>query len=240
MKPKENTALCCDCMEYMRTIPDKSFDLAICDPPYFSGPERRMFYGPMISKNGVKRLYAKADEWHVPTEEYFREVERVAKRYIIWGCNYYAHEFAPGRIVWDKCNGQSSFSDCELAATNLFGSVRLFRYMWNGMCQGKSIAEGWIQQGNKSRNEKRIHPTQKPVALYGWLLQNFARKGWRILDTHLGSGSSRIAAHRLGLDFVGCEIDAAFHSLQERRFMKECLGQTIAGPKIITQQTLFP
>lgn len=135
-----------------------------------------------------------------------------------WGCNYFDYHFAPGRIVWDKCNEGSSFSDCEIAATNCHDSVRLFRYMWNGMMQGKSIAEGFIQQGNKALNEQRIHPTQKPVALYVWLLQKYAKPGDKILDTHLGSGSSRIAALELGLDFVGYEIDERYYEAQERRF----------------------
>lgn len=207
-----------DCMEYMRTLPDKAFDLAIADPPYFSGPERRGYYGCKVSPIGVKMDYPISPKWDVPTAEFFGELERVAKKYIVWGCNYFDYVFAPGRIVWDKCNGDSSFSDCEIAATNCHDSVRLFRYMWCGMMQGKSIAEGGTQQGNKALNEKRIHPTQKPVALYEWLIQKYAKPGWKLLDTHLGSGSSRIAAHDLGFDFVGCEIEPTYFQLQEERF----------------------
>lgn len=216
-----------DCLDFMRQLPADSFDLAICDPPYFSGPERRAFYGSRISSNGVRRIYHKSPAWQIPTAEYFQQLERVSRRYIIWGCNYFDHIFHSGRIVWDKCNGASSFSDCEIAATNLFSSVRLFRYMWNGMCQGLSIAEGHIQQGNKALNEVRIHPTQKPVALYGWMLMNFAKPRWKILDTHLGSGSSRIAAYRLGFDFTGCEIDPHYYQAAEERFQKEALGHLI-------------
>ncbi len=152
-------------MDVLKALPDKAFNLAIVDPPYYSGPERRQFYGCRESAIGVKRLYAKSEKWIVPGAEYFTELERVAQYYIVWGCNYFNHIFAPGRIVWDKCNGASSFSDCEIAATNLFSSVRLFPFMWNGMCQGKNMAEGRTMQGNKRLNEKRIHPTQKPVAL---------------------------------------------------------------------------
>ena len=126
-----------DCMGILRELPDKSFDLAIVDPPYYSGPEQREFYGRKVSNIGVKRLYAKSEKWKVPDSEYFRELERVSRYYIVWGCNYFDYHFAPGRIVWDKCNGKSSFSDCEIAATNLFLSVRLFPFMWSGMCQGK-------------------------------------------------------------------------------------------------------
>lgn len=214
----EQIALNTDCMAYMRTLPDKAFDLAIADPPYFSGPERRGYYGCKVSPIGVKRDYPISPKWDVPTAEFFGELERVAKKYIVWGCNYFDYVFAPGRIVWDKCNGDSSFSDCEIAATNCHDSVRLFRYMWCGMMQGKSIKDGGTQQGNKALNEKRIHPTQKPVALYEWLIQKYAKPGWKLLDTHLGSGSSRIAAHDLGFDFVGCEIEPTYFQLQEERF----------------------
>ena len=154
-----------DCMDGMKEFPDKYFDLAVVDPPYFTGPEKRGFYGRRVSPIGVKRVYRVSEEWKIPEKEYFDELIRVSKNQIIWGCNYFKYGFLPGRIVWDKCNGNSDFSDCEIAACSIHDSVRLFRYMWNGMMQGKSVNEGWIQQGNKKLNEKRIHPTQKPVAL---------------------------------------------------------------------------
>lgn len=207
-----------DCMEVMKDLPDKSFDLAIVDPPYFSGPERRGFYGRRISNIGVQRLYEKSETWQVPTAEYFNELQRVARYYIVWGCNYYDYIFAHGRIVWDKCNGASSFSDCEIAATNLIESVRLFPFMWNGMLQGKSISDGRTAQGNKKLNEKRIHPTQKPVALYGWLLRTFAKEGWNILDTHLGSGSIAIACQELGYSLFGIEKDEHYYHAAVNRF----------------------
>lgn len=111
-----------DCMDVLKDMPDNSFDLAIVDPPYFSGPERRQFYGSKESKIGVQRLYAKSEKWEVPDKEYFKELQRVSRYYIVWGCNYFDYIFSPGRIVWDKCNENSSFSDCEIAATNLFNS----------------------------------------------------------------------------------------------------------------------
>lgn len=209
-----------DCMEAMRQMLDKCFELAVVDPPYFSGPERRGYYGSKVSKIGVHRDYPISPQWKIPSPEYFRELERVSKCYIVWGCNYFNYPFPAGRIIWDKCNGSSSFSDCEIAATNCHDSVRLVRYMWNGMCQGKSINEGYIMQGNKSLNEKRIHPTQKPVALYAWIFSRYAKQGDRILDTHLGSGSSRIAAYDAGLDFIGFEIDQDYFEAQEERFMR--------------------
>ena len=207
-----------DCMEYMRSLPDKAFDLAVVDPPYFSGPERRGYYGNKVSSIGVHRDYPISPKWDVPKTPYFKELDRVAKKYIVWGCNYFYYHFPAGRIVWDKCNASSSFSDCEIAATNCHDSVRLFRFMWNGMCQGKSIVEGAVMQGDKRKNEKRIHPTQKPVALYEWIFSRYAKPGDKILDTHLGSGSSRIAAYDAGLDFVGCEIDSHYFEAQEERF----------------------
>lgn len=217
----ESMAYNMDCMQAMRDMPDKYFDIAIVDPPYFSGPERRGYYGRKVSKTGIERVnHPISNVWTVPGPEYFRELERVSKRYIVFGCNYYDYIFAPGRIVWDKCNGASTFSDCEIAATNFHDSVRLFRYMWNGMCQGKSIEEGNIMQGDKRKNEKRIHPTQKPVALYKWLISKYAKNGDKILDTHLGSGSSRIAAYDFGIDFIGYELDSETFERQERRFQE--------------------
>ena len=120
-------------MDYLPLFPDNYFDLAIVDPPYFSGPERREYYGRKISPIGVQRYYEPSEKWEVPGLGYFQELERVSKEQIVWGCNYFDYHFPPGRIVWDKCNGGSSFSDCEIASCSLHDSVRLFRYMWNGM-----------------------------------------------------------------------------------------------------------
>lgn len=196
-----------DCMDGMKGIADKYFDLAIVDPPYFSGPEKRGYYGRKVSPINVQRIYRKSESWDVPGKEYFDELFRVSKNQIIWGVNYFDYHFGPGRIVWDKVNSKSSFSDCEIAYCSLHDSVRLFRYMWNGMMQGKSIEEGHIQQGNKKLNEKRIHPTQKPVLLYKWLLMTYARPGDKILDTHVGSASSLIACKELGFEYLGFEKD---------------------------------
>ena len=122
-----------------------------------------------------------------------------------------------GRIVWDKVNFDNDFSDCEIAYCSMHDSVRLIRYMWNGMMQGKSLKEGHIQQGNKKLNERRIHPTQKPVLLYLWILQNYAEAGWKILDTHVGSGSSLIACEKEGYEYWGFEKDEEyFDETQER------------------------
>lgn len=113
-----------DCMEGMAQFPDGFFDLAVVDPPYFSGPERRGYYGSKVSKIGVYRDYPVSPAWEIPGRAYFDELRRVSKHYIVWGCNYFNYEFAPGRIVWDKCKKGTSFSDCELAATDIFNTVR--------------------------------------------------------------------------------------------------------------------
>ncbi len=210
-----------DCKIGMKEFPDKFFELAVVDPPFFSGPEKREYYGRQISPIGVKRYYKASDEWELPDEDYFNELFRVSKHQIIWGCNYFDYPFGPGRIVWDKCNGESSFSDCEIAYCSMHDSVRLFRYMWNGMFQGKSLTEGHIQQGNKKLNEKRIHPTQKPVNLYRWIIWKYIQSGWKILDTHTGSASSLIAYHEAGLPFVAFEKDKYMYGLSMERYRTE-------------------
>jgi len=208
-----------DCMDFMATKPDKSYNLAIVDPPYFSGPEKRQFYGQKISTKGVKRIdYPVMQQWDVPGKEYFDEVIRVSQNQIIWGCNYYDYHFGPGRIIWDKVNSDTSFSDCEIAYCSMHDSVRLFRYMWNGMCQGKSISEGHIMQGNKKLNEKRIHQTQKPVILYDWSLMQYAKPGDKILDTHGGSGSICISCDKAGYDLDWCEKDPVVFTKAIKRF----------------------
>lgn len=206
-----------DCMQGMKEFPDKYFDLAVVDPPYYSGQEKRRFYGRRENPIGVKSTYQVSETWTVPGPEYFMELMRVSVEQIVWGCNYFAWQFPPGRIVWDKCNGNTSFSDCEIASCSLHDSVRLYRYMWNGMLQGKSVEEGWIQQGNKALNEKRIHPTQKPVNLYRWIIRRYIKPGWRILDTHVGSASSLMAYEEEKLQYVGFEKDAVRYRAARKR-----------------------
>lgn len=207
-----------DCMDGMKEIPDKYFDLAIVDPPYFKGPNKRRFYGRKVNKLNIKRRdYFQIEDWEVPDKQYFKELLRVSKNQIIWGINYFNINLGPGRIIWDKVNGASSFSDCEIAYCSMHDSTKLFRYMWNGMCQGKSLNEGWIMQGNKKLNEKRIHPTQKPVLLYKWLLMKYAKPGDKILDTHVGSASSLIACHELGYEYLGFEKDKNVFTLASDR-----------------------
>jgi len=202
------TLLNIDCMEYMKTLPDKSFDLAIVDPPYFEEYGKKNYTGSDISTTGIKRQTSKINEWGVPDEKYFNQLLRVSKNQIIWGINYYAkHIDSVGRIVWDKKNDTSTFSKAEIASHSFGLRVDMFRFEWNGMLQG-----------DMKNKELRIHPTQKPVKLYDWLLANYAKKGDKILDTHLGSGSSAIAAHYGGFDFVGCELDSDYFKAAQERF----------------------
>ena len=183
-----------DCMEYMRTLPDKYFDLAVVDPPY----------GIKITKSGRLNKYNSSDEaWDnvPPSPEYFKELFRVSRKQIIWGGNYFNLPPTKCFLIWDKQQPEEvSFSSCEFAWTNIDGCAKTF-YM-----------------SPLHTKEMRIHPTQKPVALYAWIFNKYAKEGDKILDTHLGSGSSRIAAYNFGLDFVGLEIDEEFFKRQEERF----------------------
>lgn len=216
-----------DCMEGMSRFSDKFFDLAIVDPPYgkkeHGGKSRSSF---ATQKNGSKSFvkdgnYRKKD-WdnEVPGVEYFMELMRVSKHQIIWGCNYFPIVLGSGRIVWDKVNGDSDQSDCEIAYNSMTNRVDLFRYMWAGMMQGKSAIEGHIMQGNKALNERRIHPTQKPVELYRWILSKYASSGMVVLNTHSGSGSQEIACEDLGFEYVAFEIDEDYYSDAKARVLQ--------------------
>jgi len=206
-----------DCMKAMKQMPDKAFDLAIVDPNYGRGEHGGVNRdSACLQKNGSRifvsgNKYAKKSWDEKPADStYFSEVIRVSRNQIIWGCNYYSGNFGPGRIVWDKVNDGSDQSNCELAYNSQTDRVDMFRFMWRGMMQGLSMFNGTTQQGNKALNEKRIHPTQKPVELYKWLLTNYAEKGWKILDTHFGSLSIGIACHDLGYDLTAFEIDREY------------------------------
>lgn len=214
-----NSVLNMDRMDWLNQFPDKFFDWYIDDPPYFSGPEKREYYGSEISATGVKRVnYPITDNWEVPGKDYFDLAIQKSKEQIFWGVNYYDYPFGSGRIIWDKVNPNTSFSDCEIAYVSSHDSVRMFRYMWNGFMQGKSLAEGNVMQGNKKLNEKRIHPSQKPIRLYRWLLMKYTKPGDKIGDGHVGSGSSRIVADEYGCHFYGAELNEVTFNLQEERF----------------------
>lgn len=196
-----------DCLSAMIQMEDNSYDLAIVDPPYFSDYGKKNYTGNCISTSGVKRQSKKIKHWKVPDIAYFTELFRVSKNQIIWGCNYYSN-FIPhtGRIVWYKKNLSSTFSKCEIASHSFGVRVDYFEYLWNGMLQE-----------NMKNKEKRIHPTQKPVSLYRWLLDNYAKQGDKILDTHLGSGSSAIACHDLGYSLDSFELDLDYYKASCKR-----------------------
>ena len=189
-----------DCIKYLATCEDNAFEIAIVDPPYGiseSGATNRTRSKLAKSKN--YKPFAGGDR-SAPSEEFFKELERVSRNQIIWGANHYRARNSSAWVVWDKLNGANDFADAELAYTSFQTAVRVFRFRWQGMLQG-----------DMKNKEQRIHPTQKPVKLYEWLLMNYAKEGDRILDTHLGSGSIAIACHNLGFDLVGCELDEDYY-----------------------------
>lgn len=211
-------------MDYLPKFPDKYFEIAVCDPPYGLGEhggKNRSKY--VVQKNGSKIFVSDGkyqnQGWdnNPPDRQYFDELIRVSKHQIIWGANYFDYPFPGGRIVWDKCNDGSDQSGAEIAYCSLNNRVDIFRYMWRGMMQGKSIQEGTVQQGNKTLNEKRITPTQKPVNLYRWIIQKYIQPGWKVLDTHTGSASSLIAYEEAGIDYIAFEIDPYYYDLSSGR-----------------------
>jgi site-specific DNA-methyltransferase (adenine-specific) len=157
------------------------------------------------------KIYHPFDDTKIPDAEYFSELRRVSKNQIIWGGNYFLDFLTSTEcmIFWDKCRDGLNFADGEIAWTSFKQPTRRYTFKWNGMLQG-----------DMKNKEDRFHPTQKPVALYRWIFHHYAKQGDKILDTHLGSGSSRIAAYDAGLDFVGYEIDETYFRLQEERFAR--------------------
>lgn len=186
-----------DCMDYLRSLSDNAFDLAIVDPPYGINIGRGLGTG--------KKSYKMHHQWQMnaPKVDYFTELMRVSYNQIIWGGNYFTNILPPcdNWIIWDKKNPNLTFSEAELAWCSIHKKVRIFAY-----CSTRRDKDG------------RIHPTQKPIALYKWLLERYAKEGDRILDTHLGSGSSAIAAYDLGFEFTGIEIDDKYFADALRRF----------------------
>ena len=199
-----------DCMEYMATLPDKAFDLAIVDPPYGIGESSKQRKNAPCDrwKSAKNDTPYQKKEWdkEIPPSEYWKEIFRVSKNQIVWGGNYMTEFLKPsmGWIFWDKKNGETDFSDGELAWTSFNKALRKFEWMWSGF--------------KKQRPEERIHHTQKPVALYRWLLQNYAKPGDKILDTHGGSMSIAIACDKEGFDLVCCEIDKDYYEAAVKRF----------------------
>lgn len=201
-----NSFINCNCIDLMKELSDKYIDLAIVDPPFFSGPNKKNYY-----KGGNQKKYNNYEDishWKVPEQNYFDELLRVSKHQIIWGINYFNINYiGTGRIIWDKKNdiSNNSFSDCEIAFCSLFNHVRIFRYLWHG-----------FRQEDMRNKEKKIHPTQKPTELYRWCLK-YAKEGNIILDTHVGSGSSLIACIEFGFNYIGCELDEHYYIRAQKR-----------------------
>jgi site-specific DNA-methyltransferase (adenine-specific) len=203
-----------DNMEIMAQYPDKYFDLAIVDPPYGIGEDGLKNH----SRNKLaqaKKYTPKNWDKNAPDKEYFEELVRISKYQIIWGANHFISKIpfdSSCWIVWDK-NNSGDFADCELAYSNFKTAVRKFKWTWNGMLQEK--------MNNK---QERIHPTEKPIELYEFCLRNYADKGFKILDTHLGSGSIALAIDKankldnMNLEFVGIELDTEYFNAAVNRF----------------------
>lgn len=209
-----------DCIEGMNQYPDNYFELAIVDPPYGIGEDgsRNKSRTGGLAKPKDYKAFAGNDK-NSPELDYFIELKRVSKNQIIWGANHFISKIpfdSSCWIVWDKDNGDTDFADCELAWTSFKSAVRKYKFMWSGMLQG-----------DMKNKENRIHPTQKPVKLYKWLLTNYAKQGDKILDTHLGSGSSRIAAYDLGFEFTGFELDEDYFKASKKRFKQHTDQLTI-------------
>ena len=204
-----------DCLEYMRTLPDKAFQLAIADPPY----------GIDINSSGrlVKEKGREYKTWDTsaPDKEWFDELQRVCDHFILWGANHYIDRIpvcSKAWVVWDKNQPEAlSFAMCEMELTNFnTKTAKIVR---------------------TQSSEERIHPTQKPVALYAWLLKNYAKPGDRIFDPMMGSQSSRIAAYKMGFDYVGCELDKEYFDKGCERFNRECNGEIVTRDGHIVKQT---
>lgn len=202
-----------DNMELMARYPDNYFDLAIVDPPYGGNDAIGLKDNTTKGKQAAKRTDYNVFKNIAPNTEYFEELKRVSKNQIIWGVNFYNNfDLSGGRICWDKKG--SAFGRAELAYYSGSKSVNVCEIVWNGM----------LQHDMKNK-ENRIHPTQKPVKLYEWLIMNYAKEGDKILDTHLGSGSIAIACHNLGYELTACELDKDYYEASYKRF-KQVTSQT--------------
>ena len=207
----------CDCIEFMKTLPDKCFDICIADPPYgVSYARGKNGWGVCDNRPNLEDV--KWDK-EIPRKEFFDELLRVSDKVIIWGGNYFTHLLPVSKcwIVWDKCNGttnKSVFADAELAWTNMTKVVKMFHLRQMGFI-------------SDTKDGKRIHPTQKPTELYEWLIKNYANGSDTVFDPMMGSQSSRIAAHKLGFDYVGCELDKEYFDKGNERFKEETRQLTL-------------
>ena len=203
-----------DNMLMMARYPDKHFDLAIVDPPYGIGISSKK----KLTKNSNKEYIIKNWDDNIPDINYFNELKRVSKKQIIWGSNFFdGFGLNGGGIIWNKLgthigrrNPMPCLSDCEIAYCSFRNNVKMFSYTQIGNVYGNDYKINW--------NQNRIHPTQKPVALYKWILDKYANQGDKILDTHLGSGSIAIACHDYGFDLTACELDTEYYNAALKRY----------------------
>ena len=198
-----------DCLEFMKQIPDKYFDLCLTDPPYGIG-NNITYRKNQSSKRAKSKDYGNYT-WNnsAPTKEYFDEIFRISKNQIIFGANHFIEAIpinSSSWIVWDKDNPFSTFANCELAWTSFKTAVRKYTYMWNGMLQADMM--------NK---ETRVHPTQKPIKLFIAILQDYAKKGYKVFDPFMGSGSTALASSALDLDWCGCELELEYVNAANER-----------------------
>lgn len=192
-----------DNLNLMSRYPDGHFDLAIVDPPYGLNIAKGGSFHNLKGKRPANPHLKKNWDSSIPSEEYFKELQRVSKNQIVWGGNYMTEYLPPSRcwIFWDKLKNVDNYADGELAWTSFDRNTKKVQIQHNGfLTQDRLMGEG-----------ASIHPTQKPVKLYEWILTNFAEKGFKILDTHLGSGSIALACHNFGFDLVACELDADYY-----------------------------
>jgi site-specific DNA-methyltransferase (adenine-specific) len=213
-----------DNMEGMSQFPDKYFELAIVDPPYGIGEDGKSNHSR--GKMAKPKLYTPKNwDSKPPKVEYFEQLLRVSKNQIIWGANHFISRIPIDSslwVIWDKMNGENDFADCELAWTSFDSAARLFQFRWAGMLQG-----------NMKDKESRIHPTQKPAALYKWLLKNYANPGDKILDTHGGSFSSVIACLEMGFEYIAFEIDEEYYKNGLKR-----INDYLKQPKIFKPEPI--
>jgi len=198
-----------DNMELMKRYPDNYFDLAIVDPPYGIGIDKAM--NANKGKQGFKQY--KATDWdsNTPTQEYFNELFRISKNQIIWGANYMIDKIkkpSQGWLIWNKVQRDFTMSDAEIAWSSFDRTIRCFDLSRGGA------------MGCNNKTGGKLHPTQKPVKLYKWILSHYAKEGDKILDTHLGSGSIALACHNLGFDLVGCELDTEYYDAACKRLKR--------------------
>lgn len=207
MIPELNKIYQGDCLEIMRGWPDKCVDLILTDPPYGIGADSSAFKN---GTSGNSHLYGTSWDRAVPQKQVFDEIRRVSKNQVIFGGNYFSEHLSPTKcfVVWDKMTGENSYADCEMAWTSFDKAARLFR-------------KQWIGANAKERGDERLHPTQKPLCLMEWVITMFSESGDLVADPFLGSGTTALAAERLGRRWIGCELNPEYIAIAEKRIDAE-------------------